>query len=316
MGRVIHGLLRLCRPANLPTAMADIFAGAAIAGLGISDILEGPGLSQQGFSFLVLLLSSTVLYAGGVVLNDVFDYKIDLVERPERPIPQGMVSVELATVTGVLLLVFGIVLAFFVATTAGIVAAGLASAILVYDGFTKKHDFLGPLTMGVCRALNLILGMAIWGQMDSWWFGIIPLLYIFAITLISRGEVHGKNKSNIIKAAFIYAVVIFLVLISIALHKVEMESPGGEGFDSFSILDNWSMLLCLGLFGFLNMTSLIKAFRRNTPLNIKKAVITGVLSIIVLDATFVMAFDTWMFGLIVLLLLPLSVVLSKIFAVT
>jgi 4-hydroxybenzoate polyprenyltransferase len=67
---------------------------------------------------------------------------------------------------------------------------------------------------------------------------------------------------------------------------------------------------------FLIMGSLVKAFRKNSPKNIKKAVITGVLSIIVLDATFVMAYDTWMFGLIVLLLLPVSMLMAKIFAVT
>ena len=32
------------------------------------------------------------IYAAGIVLNDVFDYEIDRVERPGRPLPSGRVS--------------------------------------------------------------------------------------------------------------------------------------------------------------------------------------------------------------------------------
>ena len=51
--------LTLTRPANVVTALADVLAGAAAAG----TVAGLPGL----------LLSTAALYAGGVVLNDVFD---------------------------------------------------------------------------------------------------------------------------------------------------------------------------------------------------------------------------------------------------
>ena len=75
-----RGYLELVRPANVATALADVLAGYAVAGLG------NPGLGW-------LLLSTACLYAGGVVLNDVFDRDLDRIERPERPIPSGRVSV-------------------------------------------------------------------------------------------------------------------------------------------------------------------------------------------------------------------------------
>jgi 4-hydroxybenzoate polyprenyltransferase len=77
-----------------------------------------------------------------------------------------------------------------------------------------------------------------------------------------------------------------------------------------------SLFPFIGLFIFLIYSPLIRAYRTNSPENIKKAVVSGVLSIIVLDASLAVAFGGWQFGLIVLLLLPLSYILAKIFAVT
>ncbi len=61
---------------------------------------------------------------------------------------------------------------------------------------------------------------------------------------------------------------------------------------------------------------LIQAYHLNSPERIKKAVIAGVLSLIVLDAALAVGFSVWWYGLLLLLLLPLSIFLSKLFAVT
>ena len=300
MNVVLLGYAKLARPANLPTAMADIMAGSSISGFTLL-ITSDTFLSGTPYLNLILLIfSSTFLYAGGVVLNDVFDFKIDQIERPERPIPKGDVSLKGASLFGTGLLISGIILSFFVNNLSGVIALILVLAVLLYDAFSKRFQFLGPLNMGLCRALNLILGMSVFAEISHWLYAVIPFLYIFAITLISRGEVYGKNKKHIIWAGLLYTMVVFIVLMIV---------PDKQGL--------WfSFLPFLGLFIFLIYSSLIRAYRINSPENIKKAVVSGVLSIIVLDASLVAAFDSWQFGLIVLLLLPLSYVLAKIFAVT
>ncbi|WP_297795106.1 UbiA-like protein EboC [uncultured Eudoraea sp.] len=300
MNKVVWGYLKLTRPANLPTAMADILAGCSISGFAILSS-SGNFINAPDYPNVVLLIFASIfLYAGGVVLNDVFDLEIDRVERPERPIPKGIVSQKGASVFGACLLISGILISFFVNYLSGDVALILALSILVYNSFSKKFQFLGPFNMGLCRALNLVLGMSVFGEISHWMYGAIPLLYIFAITLISRGEVYGQNKKHIIWAGLLYAVVILAVL---------MITP--------DIQRQWIVLFpFLTLFVFLIYSSLIKAYKVNSPENIKKAVVSGVLSIIVLDASITAAFDSWQFGLIVLLLLPLSFILAKIFAVT
>ena len=317
-------LARLARPANLPTAAADILAGVAVAGifenlaLRILDgtdngLLVNPSYKVQfgeddGIFFstipfgdiLLLACASVFLYAGGVILNDVFDNRLDAVERPERPIPSGLVSVTVASIYGFAMLVAGMLLAFLTNLTAGWVASALAVCIILYDAIAKKNGFFGPLTMGCCRGLNLLLGMSIFENPEPLWLAIIPIAYIFAITLISRGEVHGQNKNHIVWAGIFYLSVIFAIGATALQYTDSILFP----------------LLFLALFAFSIFRPLIKAYRDNTPKHIKGAVMAGVLSLIIMDAAIAASFSPWWYGLLILLLLPSSMALSKMFAVT
>ncbi|MGB2760789.1 MAG: UbiA-like protein EboC [Maribacter stanieri] len=299
MKEKLMGFARLARPANLPTAAADILAGVAIA-LYLKNIEVLKFLGDQSADILSLVFSSIALYAGGVVFNDVFDAELDAVERPERAIPSGLVPKREAVYFGIILMLIGITLAFKCSLMSGLISIALTIAILTYDAYFKQFSFSGPLNMGICRGLNLLMGMSILGTLSHWYISIVPVVYIFAITLISRGEVHGNNKKHIVWAGILYAIVI----LSIALVVMQQK-------------DNLIVLLpFLILFGYLIFKPLVKAFKENSPSNIKKAVMSGVLSLVVMNACWVAGFSDWYLALAVLLLLPLSMLLSKLFAVT
>ncbi|MEX0273298.1 MAG: UbiA-like protein EboC [Flavobacteriaceae bacterium] len=291
----IKAYLQLARPANLPTAAADIMAGAAIAGF-----FHDMGFSDFGPDFLWLIAASICLYAGGVVMNDVFDVDIDREERPERPIPSGKVSLAAAKRYGMGLLLLGLALAFLTSPISGGLALVLAVAILLYDGYAKKFAFLGPMNMGICRGLNLLLGMSILGMPKLGSMALVPVVYIFAITLISRGEVHGNNRRNILLAGGLYLAVLLTL--------------GGVS-QFFARTDVISWVFLAG-FALMILVPLIQAYQKNTPTNIKKAVKMGILALIVMDATITALFSNWKDALLVLALLPLSMALSKLFAVT
>ncbi|MCK0188460.1 UbiA-like protein EboC [Arenibacter sp. F20364] len=300
MNPVFKGYLRLARPANLPTAAADILAGVAISGLFMGIAPNSAWDTYKMGEILLLVFSSVFLYAAGVVLNDVFDHKLDKVERPERPIPSGLIPVRSAAIFGGVLMNLGVLFSFLVSSLSGIVALTLGLSILLYDAFGKHHPFFGPLNMGVCRGLNLLLGISILGDFTNWGYFVFPVVYIAAITLISRGEVHGDNKSHIIFAGGLYSSVIVGIVVLLSA-------------SGLNLLEAIPFLL---LFAFLIFRPLLKAYAENSPKNIKKAVMAGVISIIVLDATLAVGFSHWWVGLITLLLLPLSIFLSKLFAVT
>src|SRR5215212_9235520 len=144
----LRAYLELVRVPNLFTAAADVLAGylTVTAGRGTFD-------AEQ---LTWLLVSTVCLYAGGVVLNDYFDEAVDRVERPERPLPSGRVTRSAARRLAVGLLIMG----GLAAATVGPLSLGLALAIAlsasVYDAIGKRTA-LGPLNMGFCRFLNLLL---------------------------------------------------------------------------------------------------------------------------------------------------------------
>ncbi|MEB8347140.1 UbiA-like protein EboC [Flavobacteriaceae bacterium KMM 6898] len=284
------------RPPNLPTAAADILAGGAIVGAFSQNRVLLP------YDLILLVVASILLYAGGVVLNDVFDLKIDTLERPERPIPKGVVSLQTAAILGGSLLLLGVILSFICNNEAGLVALVLTSAILLYDALAKHHSFFGPLVMGGCRGLNLLLGMSLFGLPEgpNWYFILLPIIYIAAVTLISRGEVHGNNKRNIMLSGFLYLMVasaIFIIML--------------QDLNSFIKVIPFLIVFVFSIF-----RPLLKAFKINTPENIKKAVKSGVLSLVLMDAALASANSTWWVGLLIIVLLPLSLFLSKRFSVT
>lgn len=297
----LRGYITLMRPANLPTAIADILAGAAVS-LAVTHPEVFTDLQIGSFASPVVFLSlaSVCLYASGVVFNDYFDRETDAMERPERPIPSGVVPARSAAVFGSVLMLAGVVFAFIVSVISGGIAVLLGVAILSYDSMAKQHTVFGPLNMGVCRGLNLLLGMSIIGFPVMWWMALIPVMYIGAITLVSRGEVNGSNKSHIRVAFMLYVLVVAIV----------------AGLYKFGVTSMWYALPFMVVFCLMILIPLWWAYRENTPHNIRRAVKAGVISLILLDACIAVIFAGWQAGLSVVLLLPLSLWLSRRFAVT
>jgi 4-hydroxybenzoate polyprenyltransferase len=291
------GYLRLMRPANIITAVADILAGVAISGFLGSEVSS---YLDHLLPVICMCLATIGLYGGGVVFNDVMDAELDKKERPERPIPSGVISLTQAIVLGSYLLLVGVLAAFTVGRITGFFALGIALTALIYDKW-GKHRPWGPINMGLCRGLNLLMGISIVvpALTKYWWIGLIPVLYIAAVTTISRGEVHGGNTRTLRITAFLYALVYGTMLTLAAI--------------------NGHVLIALPfiiLFAFMINMPLFKAIKDPSGPNIGKAVKGGIIALIAMNAAWVAAFSTMPHALLVLILLPLSLLMARAFAVT
>ena len=297
MDKKIKGYLRLTRPANLVTSVADVLAGISIAAALL--LFSEPTFEAK---FILLICLSTVgLYGGGVVFNDVFDARLDAVERPERPIPSGLITLREAATLGCVLLVIGIGAAFIVQPLSGLLAILIAASALVYDKWGKHHSFLGPLNMGLCRGLNLLLGVSIFPNAVEavWWLALVPVIYIASITMISRGEVHGGRSSLLWVGGALYALVI-----------------GGILFFAWTTEHLLTTLPFLVFFAWMIFRPLLTAINNPIGKNIGRAVKAGVIALILMNAAWAAAFGNLYAALFITLLLPLSLWLARIFAVT
>jgi 4-hydroxybenzoate polyprenyltransferase len=249
-----------------------------------------------------LLASTACLYAGGVVLNDFFDRNLDRIERPERPIPSGRVPPAYAATLGAVLLSAGVASAFRGTRSAGVVASAIAAAVLLYDAWGKRHAAIAPVNMGLCRALNLCLGMAAAPEAlaSSWPLASIPWLYIGAVTTLSRGEVYGGRRQSA-TIALVALVGACLALVSVAVRSAE----------------EWAYALSLAFaLGWLVIPPFWRARESSSPAVIRAAVKRGVLSLVVLDATIGAAYAGPIYALLILATGIAAGWLARLFAVT
>lgn len=296
----LRAYLELMRPANIVTAFADILAGFAVAGGAVS--LTNGSLVMTPEGLVWLLISTFGLYGGGVVFNDVFDAELDAKERPERAIPSGRVSKLEASVLGTLMHALGVVAAFQVNATAGIISAAIVICTFIYDAKAKHFVVWGPFFMGLCRGGNLLLGCSIIpGVLPGIWFvAFIPIVYIASITLISQGEVSGGSTIHGYIALFMLSTVTGALVLFFL-------------FPGYSLLPALPFLI---FFCGLVFPPFFKAARNPEAATIKKAVKRGVISLVILNSVIVAGFLGFIIGLLVFSLFLLSILLSKVFAVT
>lgn len=162
MSQTTKTLLRLGRVSNLPTVWTNTLAGGMLA----HEDADRLPLALAG-------LCASLLYTGGMFLNDYFDRHGDTQNQPERPIPAGAIGAGRVAVLGFGQLALGLGgLWALVGWQTGTVlhpasgyALALAGLIVVYDVFHKKNP-ASPFLMAGCRALLYLTGGALVGGED------------------------------------------------------------------------------------------------------------------------------------------------------
>ncbi len=277
---------------NIFTSVSDILAGC---------ILASPGLVHIN-QLMLLVITSACLYGGGIVFNDVFDYTIDKTERPDRPLPSGKVSMREAAYLGTILFLVALFSAFLVNLLSLCVSVIIIILVLGYNIRTKNIPVVGTFNMGLCRFFNLVLGLSIIPATVSsnWIFPLILMVYVMLITTLSKQEVTGESR---LKIALIIACFVGLVCFAGSLPV--------KGY-----LSNFKSHGLLCIFTLLILWPLGKTIFHPCPVNIQRSIKTMVLSIIILDAYFVMGATNVLYALVVLALLIPAFTISRFLYVT
>ncbi|WP_019588778.1 UbiA family prenyltransferase [Deinococcus apachensis] len=177
LSRRLHGHLSLARISNSPTVVTNALAGAALAG--------GNGVT------LVLVAAAMVLfYTAGMYLNDLLDLGLDRRERPERPLPSGLIPVGEAWVVTAALFGIGLLLLLPAGGKALLSGLGLVGLIVFYDVWHKTNP-LSPVVMAATRAMVYVTaGLAFLPQLTTplnVWAALLAA-YIAGLTYVAKTE--------------------------------------------------------------------------------------------------------------------------------
>jgi 4-hydroxybenzoate polyprenyltransferase len=190
---MIRAWLELARISNLPTVWTNVTAGWLLAGGGLANPL-----------LLWMLAAGSLLYTGGMILNDAADLRFDREHRKERAIPSGRVSAQAAWSVGLWMLAAGWYLAVFLGTASWQITTALVGCILLYDLYHKP--WAGAVwVMGMCRVLLMMMPSST-GLLSATckvpgWALVLPFAlglgaYIVGLTMVARLEAKGATASK------------------------------------------------------------------------------------------------------------------------
>jgi 4-hydroxybenzoate polyprenyltransferase len=215
---------QILRAANVFTAFSNVIAGFLLV----------QGTWQPLGPLFLLLLTSALLYEAGMVLNDVCDAKIDAKERSERPIPSSRITKSSAQWVGIALLVAGVVSAILVSVVTDQwqtvqISLALAGTIVGYNVGIKSTRF-GPLAMGGCRFLNVLLGASIAGNLTTgitaiWLFAWGIFFHTYGLTRIARHEADSIDNVDLwIGSAAVMLCPLWIAGLPITLDQTQIST--------------------------------------------------------------------------------------------
>lgn len=211
--------IKIFRPLNL------IFIGLCV--------LFG-GLLAANFNLILLKDSQLVLAtfslifvaAAGYVWNDICDLEIDEVNRPQRVLPQKILSKNTALWIVIIFAFLGFLFSLLLGNFLATLLVNLNLLILfAYSKWLKNIFLLGNLTIGILTALSFILGEVVYSTQVI--FTIIPAIFAFLLNLAReilkdvedlKGDLIGNRKTipqrlSIQMTQKIIASILFLVIL-------------------------------------------------------------------------------------------------------
>jgi 4-hydroxybenzoate polyprenyltransferase len=312
--------LQLFRAPNVFTAMADVAMGYFFVA----------GDASPPETLALLVLASSLLYTAGMVLNDVYDFDIDAKERPQRPLPSGRIALSIARRLGYALLIVGAAAGWAAGYMSGeadlpwrsgVVATLLAGCVVLYDAGVKR-TFAGPLVMGGCRFLNVLLGMSAAPHISPEYallagYDAAQLLvaggigiYIVGVTWFARTEADAKSSSLVLITATLVmlAGVAFLAIFPFAESAPPLQmKPMRVGVELTS-QSVWAVLLALIAFPIIGRC--LAAVSDPIPLRVQTAVKRAILSLILFDGAVTLAVAGPMWAIAVLALFVPTMLLA------
>lgn len=201
----MNAYLEILRPFNALMGVVAVLLVALISG---------------NFTLAVIVACVIVfIFTGaGNAINDYFDYKIDAINKPERPIPSGRIALKTALIYSVSLFVLSSIMAFIIGIAPGMIVILSAVLMYLYAKRLKTSCLVGNLSIAFLTGLCFVFGGVVLNAVElSIVLGVYAFLMTMAREIVKDMEdvegdsiegastfpiKYGMRKSSILAAAF------------------------------------------------------------------------------------------------------------------
>lgn len=211
---MLNGLFQIVRPLNCMITLIVIIVGGMVS-------------SPQKFISVDLFLAGVVGFlsaAAGNIVNDIHDIEIDRINRPERPLPSLLITVQQAWVFYSILILVSFFTSYFISPIAFLIVLLSNMLLFLYSYSLKKVPLFGNIVVSFLTAYAFIFGGVVVGNVRS---AFVPAIFAFLVNLIREivkdmedfeGDKLAGAKTLPIKYGkkfatyFIFAVSLLLIL--------------------------------------------------------------------------------------------------------
>lgn len=198
--------LEIIRPGNAILAVIAVLLVAFISGVFTIDVL---------IACIVVFMATGF----GNAVNDYFDHKIDAVNKPERPIPSGRMSLMRAGYYSLALaLLANILTILFLGLVPELIVLASTLLMFYYAHTLKKKLLIGNFSISFLTGLSFVFGGVVVGAtIDSIYLGFFAFLSTMMREIVKDMEdvkgdemegagtlpiVYGMKASSILGASF------------------------------------------------------------------------------------------------------------------
>ncbi|MGO9480428.1 MAG: geranylgeranylglycerol-phosphate geranylgeranyltransferase, partial [Candidatus Kryptoniota bacterium] len=142
--------LKLARIGNAIITFISIECAGILCGVNIA----------QNWKIFAAAIAAALITAGGNAINDLFDMDIDRINRPNRPLASGKLTVGNALAFYFVVTSAGLIVSAAINAYALSIAAVASVSVLLYSYRLKRSVFFGNFTVALMTGLAFIYGGA------------------------------------------------------------------------------------------------------------------------------------------------------------
>ena len=203
----IKGLYKISRPVTTLTGALAVVMGGYVAGTG------------EWFNIMLAVAATILVSASANAWNDYLDIEIDRINRPDRPLPSGQVSLRAAKWFSLTLAVLSLLIAASINLPSFIIVLFANLLLYIYSLKLKSTVLLGNLSVAFTSAMSAVFGGVAAGNPKPtlWLFVIIFVAILGREVLKTMADYEGDLSESVRTISTVWgkraARIVFYILI-------------------------------------------------------------------------------------------------------